>query len=140
MEPSIDCGSCGFHSLWMAKSGKKIFRECVLLNFVFYLSLIQTSRWLSGKEAACRCRRRRKGGFNPSVRKIPLSGKWQPTPVFLPGQFHGQSSLVGYSPWGHKESDMTVTQQQQLPTMITDSYVRSVNIFHSLLCSFLFPR
>ena len=33
--------------------------------------------------------------------------KWQPTPVFLLGEFHGQKSLVGYSPWGHKESDMT---------------------------------
>ena len=32
---------------------------------------------------------------------------WQPTPVFLPGKFHGQKSLAGYSPWGHKESDMT---------------------------------
>ena len=30
---------------------------------------------------------------------------WQPTPVFLPGESHGQRSLVGYSPWGHKESD-----------------------------------
>ena len=33
--------------------------------------------------------------------------KWQPTPVFLPGESHGQRSLVGYSPWGHKESDTT---------------------------------
>ena len=33
--------------------------------------------------------------------------KWQPTPVFLPGEFHGWRSLVGYSPWGHKESDTT---------------------------------
>ena len=33
--------------------------------------------------------------------------KWQPTPVFLPGKSHGRRSLVGYSPWGHKESDMT---------------------------------
>ena len=33
--------------------------------------------------------------------------KWQPTPVFLPGESHGQRSLAGYSPWGHKESDMT---------------------------------
>ena len=33
--------------------------------------------------------------------------KWLPTPVFLPGEFHGQKSLVGYSPWGHKESDRT---------------------------------
>ena len=40
-------------------------------------------------------------------RKIPQSKKWQPTPVFLPGKFHGQRNLVGYSPWGHKELDMT---------------------------------
>ena len=33
--------------------------------------------------------------------------KWQPTPVFLPGESHGQRSLAGYSPWGRKESDMT---------------------------------
>ena len=33
----------------------------------------------------------------------------EPTPVFLPGKFHGQRSLAGYSPWGHKESDMTET-------------------------------
>ena len=37
----------------------------------------------------------------------PLRRKWQPTPVFLPGKSHGQRSLVGYSPWGRKESDMT---------------------------------
>ena len=37
----------------------------------------------------------------------PLEMEWQPTPVFLPGEFHGQMSLVGYSPWGGKESDMT---------------------------------
>ena len=33
--------------------------------------------------------------------------KWQPTPIFLPGKSPGQRSLVGYNPWGHKESDMT---------------------------------
>ena len=33
--------------------------------------------------------------------------KWQTTPVVLPGESHGQMSLAGYSPWGHKESDMT---------------------------------
>ena len=44
-------------------------------------------------------------GFNPWVGKIPCRRKWQPTPVFLSGQAHGQRSLVGYSPWGPKESD-----------------------------------
>ena len=41
------------------------------------------------------------------VRKIPWRRKWQPTPVFLPGESHGRRSLVGYSPRGRKESDTT---------------------------------
>ena len=39
------------------------------------------------------------------VRDDPLRRKWQPTSVFLPGEFHGHRSLAGYSPWDHKESD-----------------------------------
>ena len=46
-------------------------------------------------------------GFDPWVGKIPWRTEWQPTPVFLPGEFHGQRSLAGYSPWGCKESDTT---------------------------------
>jgi len=46
-------------------------------------------------------------GFDPWVRKIPWSRKWQPTPGFLPGKSHGQRSLAGYSPQGCKELDMT---------------------------------
>ena len=46
-------------------------------------------------------------GFDSWVRKIPWRRKWQPTPGFLPGESHGQRSLVGYSPWGCKESDTT---------------------------------
>ena len=45
--------------------------------------------------------------FNPWVGKILCSRKWQLAPVFLPGKFHEQTSLVGYSLWGHKESDTT---------------------------------
>ena len=60
----------------------------------------------SGKESACHCRRLRRFRFDPKVRKIPWRRKWQPTPVFLPRKFHGQRSLVGYSPWGSKETDM----------------------------------
>ena len=45
--------------------------------------------------------------FNPWVEKIPWRRAWQPTSVFLLGEFDGQRSLVGYSLWGHKESDMT---------------------------------
>ena len=57
----------------------------------------------SGKEH----RRRRRCGFDPWVGKIPQKKKWQSTTVFLPGESHGQKCLVGYSPWGHKESDTT---------------------------------
>ena len=45
--------------------------------------------------------------FDPWVMKIPWRRKWLPTPVFLPGEFHGQRHLVGYSPWGHKQLVMT---------------------------------
>ena len=38
--------------------------------------------------------------FDLWIRKIPWRRKWQPTPVFLPGKFHGQKSFTGYSPWG----------------------------------------
>jgi len=44
-------------------------------------------------------------GFNPWVRKIPWRRAWQPIPVFLPREFHGQRSLVGHSPWDCKELD-----------------------------------
>ena len=49
----------------------------------------------------------RRPGFDPWVWKMPWRRGWQPAPVFLPGESCGQRSLVNYSPWGHKESDMT---------------------------------
>ena len=69
--------------------------------------LLRLPRWLSGKESACQCRRRRRRGFDPWVGKIPWRRKWQPTLVFLPGESHGWRNLVGYRPWGCKELDMT---------------------------------
>ena len=61
-------------------------------------------RWLSGKEFARHCRRRR---FNPWAGKLSWRRAWQPTPVFVPGESHRQRSLAGYSPTSHKESDTT---------------------------------
>ena len=46
-------------------------------------------------------------GLIPGSGRFPLSRKWQPTPIFLPGKSHGQRSLLIYSPWGHKELDTT---------------------------------
>ena len=64
-------------------------------------------RWLRGKEPACQYRRPKRLEFDPWVGKIPWRRNCQPTPVFLPRKFHGQRSLMGYSPRGHKESDTT---------------------------------
>ena len=57
-----------------------------------------------GGRLGLQCRRLR---LDPWVRKIPWRRKWQPTPVFLPGESSGQRNLEGYSPWGRKESDST---------------------------------
>ena len=59
---------------------------------------------LSGRESACSAGDQ---GSIPGLGKIPCRRKWQPTPVFLPGKFHGQRNLAGYIPCGHKESDTT---------------------------------
>ena len=68
------------------------------------------------------CRRR---GFYPWVGKTPCRKAWQPTPVFLPGESHGQRSLEGYNPWGRKESDMT----ERLSTHSLIDSPKSVNNF-----------
>ena len=80
------------------------------------------SWWLSGKESAC----------SADVDSIPRSGrsswrrKWQLIPVFLPGEFHGQRSLVGYRPWGHKESGMRLNHHHQLCVYVHVSVCASV--------------
>ena len=53
------------------------------------------------------CLQWRRLEYNPWVRKIPWRRARQLTPVFLPGESHGQRSHAGFSPWGHKESDRT---------------------------------
>ena len=68
----------------------------------------------------------KKRGFDAWVGKIPWKRAWQPTPAFLPGEFHEQRSLADYSPWGCKESDTT----ERLSTI---SVFKHVNVwrFHS---------
>ena len=81
----------------------------------------------SGKEFTCQCQRHKRCKFDPWVGKIPTRREWQPTPVFLPGESHGQRSLVDYSPWGHKESDTTeVTKHKQNPIRL--------QVLHSRAC------
>ena len=76
--------------------------NCILLNPEHLKYVFSGDAVVKKKKSACQYRRRR---FDPWVGKIPWRRKWQPPPVFLPGESHGQRSLVGYSPWGHEESD-----------------------------------
>jgi len=62
--------------------------------------------------------------LNPWVRKIPWRRAWQPIPVFLLGESHGQRSLAGHSPWGRKESDMTEETEHT-------AHVISFYLYHS---------
>ena len=88
-------------------------------------------RWRSSKEFACQCRRHRRCGFSPWVGNIPWNRKCQSISVFLPGQFHWQRGLAGYSPWGRKESDMTECTHRQTEKMLTSEAIgmasRSLN-------------
>ena len=63
--------------------------------------------WLSSEEFTCRCRRHKRCGFHPWVRKIPLEEEIAFHSVFLPGESHGQRSLAGYCPWSRQELDTT---------------------------------
>ena len=76
----------------------------MLQSLIYLLEWLFSVRWLHVKESACQCRRCR---FDPWVGMIPWRRKWQLTPVFLPGKYHGERSLAGSSPWGCKESDTT---------------------------------
>ena len=80
----------------------------------------------SGKEPACQCRRCKNCRFNPWVGQIPWRRAWQPIPIFLPGESHGQRSLESYSPWGHRESDMTEATQHA-PTVYVPVWMLYLN-------------
>ena len=64
---------------------------CVSGHRVYTLGWTGFPGGASGKEPTCQCRRRNRHKFNPWVRKIPWKRKWQPTPVFLPGESHEQT-------------------------------------------------
>ena len=81
-------------------------------------------RWCSGKESTYQCRRHKRLEFDPWVRKIPWKRKRQPTPIFSPGKSHGQKSLAGYRPWGHRVRHDWVTAHTRKHWGEADSSVR----------------
>ena len=85
----------------------------------------------NGKESALQCRRHNRLRVNPWVRKIPRRRKCQPTAAFRPGDSHGQRSLEGYSPWGHKESDTTEhTHREKELVDLGDFLLKTVITLH----------
>ena len=78
------------------------FNKCISKDYIIFvfaddLWCQELPRWLGGKGSTWQSR---------SYRRVPWGRKWQPTAGFLLEKFHGQRNLMGYSPWGHKESDM----------------------------------
>ena len=118
---TLEWVTISFSSAWKWKVKVKLLSrvrlsnpmDCSLPGFsirgIFQAKVLE---WGAIVFSACQCRRHKSCIFNPWLRKIFWSGKWQPRPIFLPGKFHGQRSLAGYSLWGGKQLDMT----QQLST------------------------
>ena len=77
----------------------------------------------NSKEPACQCRLKR-CGLNPWVGKIPWRRAWQPTLVFLPGEFHGQKSVMGYNP----------KSQTQLKRLSTHTDYINLSVQHDWTC------
>ena len=92
-------GSLGIARHW------SLLSSLVICAFFFFCPVPLEGFPGGGKEFGCQCRKRMRQVFSSWVGKIPWRRKWQPTPVFLPGESHGQRNTVGCSPWGCKESD-----------------------------------
>ena len=81
-----------------------------------------------GKASACNAG----DGFDPWVGKTPWRRKWQPTPVFLPGESHGRRSLEGYSPRGPKELNTTERLHFHFPFMLITR--KNILLYVLILC------
>ena len=91
------------------------------------------------KNLPASCRRCKGCGVNPWVGKIPWRREWQPTPIFLPGESHGQRNLAGYSPWGRRRvrHDLETKQQQGCSTKST--YLQAFPTCGPSPCPLLLP-
>ena len=90
----------------------RLFSRCVFLKYrntidFCVLKINYCLNFPGGSDGKSVCLQYGRPGFNPWAGKILWRRKWQPTPVFLPGESHGRRSVVDYSPWGRKESDTT---------------------------------
>ena len=89
---------------WNSSTYKTIGRLEIIGKESCFKHLEIVNNFPGGSDICLKCGKPR---FDPWIGKISWRRRWQPTPVLLPGIFHEWRSLVGYSPWGHKESDTT---------------------------------
>ena len=120
---------------WWNQDSKPDLPCSEFYSHVLYTKASPVAQWYIIHLQSRRCRRHR---FDPWVGKIPWRRKWQLTPAFLPGKSHGQRSLVGYSPWSHKESDMT--EQLTLFTFLSLYYLLSRCLIIKKSNSAFFPQ
>ena len=113
-------------SQWLSKADRK--------NALTYKCILGFPSGSEVKATACNAGDL---GSIPGLGRFPWRRKWQPTPVFLPGESHGQRSLVGYSPRGHKESDTTewlhslthsLTQENKPRKLLSKNYSKTHRI------------
>ena len=93
------------------------------------------SWWLSGEESTCDAG---DAEFDPWIRKILWRRKWQPTPVYLPREFHGQRSLVGCSPCGHKRLEAWLREWTTTTKKWTLKPLRDMKKFFFFSIQYLF--
>ena len=85
--------------------------------------LVYSMSWL---RVCLQCRRHM---FDPWIRMIPWRREWQHIPVFHPGELHGQRRLAGYSPWRHKELDMTEQLKKKQLIYFLEVFIEFVILF-----------
>ena len=90
------------------------------------------SRCHSRKEPAYQCRRCQRHGFDPRVRKIPWSRKWQHTPIFLPEKCHGQRRVT--VPWWATIHEVTKNQTRLSVHTHSHTYINQVHLYSWCMC------
>ena len=123
------------------------FPLSIIFGFVLFLAGLGFPGSSDGKEYTCNA-----GDLSsvPGLGKSPGGGHWQPTPIFLPGEFRGQRSLAGCSPWGRKESDTTERLGTATalghscgtrdPSLVRGSLVVAHGVSCSTVCGILVPQ
>ena len=113
---------------------QSVYVALLWASFFLTFYFILESSWLmeflgssAGKELTCQCGRCKRWRFNPWVRMIPWRRKWQPTLLFLPGKFHRQRSLAGYSPWQATAHDCKESDTASAHGIHTQTHTQLIN-------------